>query len=386
MGILISVSCEGSAIADHFRALAAELRQRGHSVTMATWGKDAENHWAPDGVELVRYPSPRPTKWVDIRFSCRLMKERGVDCVIANFGAENANALAAWWSRVPVRVLWHHTLLRQILLDRGGVDLTFVLQLLRKRLVYGLATAVVGNAAATARELRSVWRLPESKVAMFWYGMPDPAAGMPDEPYRLASRVLCPGRLHPSKGQDVLIRALPAVLCEAPDVEVVFAGGGTEKEKLERLAGELGVANAVRFAGALPRTGLLRAMAEAAVVVVPSRDEAFGLVNIEAMAMGTPVVASRVGGIPEIVRDGVDGLLFEPGNAEELAECLVRLLRNEDLRAEMGRNARQRFLEEFESSRVVKRQADWLEGLVRKARRRVQMAHGGEFVGRRPVK
>ncbi len=368
MRVLISVTCDGSAVADHFRALAEELKKRGHGVTMATWGKDAEKHWAPEGVELVRYPSRRPTGWADIRFSYRLMKEQGVECVIANFGAENANTVAARWVGVPVRVMWYHTLLGPILLDRGGVDLKFVFQFLRKRLVYGLATAVVGNAAATVRELRSVWRLPGAKVAMFWNSIPDPAAARPDVPQRQQTRILCPGRLHLCKGQDVLMRALPAVLRGAPGVEVVFAGGGTEREPLERLAGELGLLHIVRFAGALPRTELLRAMGEAALVVVPSRDEAFGLVNIEAMAMGTPVVASRVGGIPEIVRDGVDGLLFEPGNAEELAACLVRLLKDGELRAEMGRNARQRFLEEFESSRMAKKQADWLEELVREAR------------------
>jgi len=367
MQVLISVSCDGSAVADHFRALAGEMKRRGHRVTMATWGKDGERHWAPEGVELVRYPSRRPTGWADIRFSYRLMKDRGIDCVIANFGAENANAVAAWWAGVPVRVLWCRTLLRQILLDRGGVDLAFLVQFLRKRMVYGLATKVVGNAAGTARELRRIWKLPESKVAMFWNSIPDPGVVVPGVPQRLPERILCPGRLHPSKGQEALIRALPAVLREAPGVEVVFAGGGTEREALERLARELGIGETVTFTGALPRADLLRAMAEAAVVVVPSRDEAFGLVNIEAMAMGTPVVASRVGGIPEIVRDGVDGLLFEPGNAEELAERLMRLLKDEELRADMGRNARQRFLAEFESSRVVKRQADWLEGLVREA-------------------
>lgn len=367
MHILISVTCDGSAIADHFRALAAELRRRGHHVTMATWGKDIEKHYAPEGVELARYPSRRPTGWADIRFSYELMKERGIECVIANFGAENANAVAAWWLGVPVRVLWYHTLLRQIFLDRGRLDPILFLQLARKRLVYGLATQVVGNSAAAARELRREWKVQESKIAVLRYSIPDPAAAMRDVPQRFAARIFCPGRLHPSKGQDVLIQALPRVVEAVPEVDVVFAGGGSERERLESLALELGVQHHVRFAGALPRTEVFRLMAEAAVVVVPSRDEAFGLVNIEAMAMGTPVVASRVGGIPEIVREGVDGLLFESEDAAGLAACLVRLLRDENLRMEMGRNARERFLEEFESGRAVKWQADWLEGLAIKA-------------------
>ncbi len=368
MRVLISVTCDGSAVADHFRALASELVRRGHAVTMATWGRDTSGHWAPEGVELVRYPSARPVRWEDIRFSYRVMKERLVDAVIANFGAENANAVAAWWAGVPVRVLWYRTMLSQILTDRGGADWRFVLQCARKRIVYGLTTHVVGNAEAAARELRLVWRLADRKVVRFWNSIPDPLGTKVAGELRQEGRILCPGRLHPSKGQDVLLRAVERIVGVMPAVEVVFAGGGTERQKLEEMAGELGVAKKVRFAGALERPQLLAEMARAAVCVVPSRSEAFGLVNIEAMAMGTPVVASRVGGIPEIVRDGVDGFLFEPGNDAELAERLLRILKDRDLREQMGRNARQRFLEEFESSRAAKRQADWLEGLVVEAR------------------
>lgn len=366
MRVLISVTCDGSAIAHHFRALAEELTSRGHFVTMATWGREPARHWAPPGVDLVRYPSPRPTRWADIWFSFRLMVERRIDCVISNFGAENANAIAGWWAGVPVRILWSHTLLDAILADRGGFDAVLALQCLRKRWIYSLATAVVGNSSAMAEELRRTWRLPADRVVMFPNGIPDPAQALPSQPLRRRERILCPGRLHPTKGQDVLIRALPAILRELDHVEVVFAGGGSQQTALEKQAAELGVSGWVQFVGAVERNRLLRAMAEASVVVVPSRSEAFGLVNIEAMAMGTPVVASRTGGIPEIVRDGVDGLLFEPGNAEELARCVVRLLKDDRLRNEMGHNARQRFLEQFESSRVARRQADWLESLAQR--------------------
>jgi glycosyltransferase involved in cell wall biosynthesis len=364
MRALISITCDESAIADHFRALARELAGRGHAVTMATWGKDVERHWAPEGVELVRYPSARPVRWADIRFSYGLMKSRRVDCVIANFGAENANAAAAWAAGVRVRVLWYHTLIAQIVKDRGGVDLRLLAHCARKRAVYGLATHVVGNSWAAMEELLRVWRLPRKKVAMFWNSIPDPLESGREGGRRERKRILCAGRLHPSKGQEVLLRALPRLAGWIPEVEVVFAGGGEERERLEGLARELGVEGRVRFAGAMARKDLLEAMGEAAVCVTPSWSEAFGLVNIEAMAMGTPVVASRVGGIAEVVRDGVDGWLFEPGNWEELAERLVLVLGDDGLREEMGQRARERFLEEFESSRAAKRQADWLEGLV----------------------
>jgi glycosyltransferase involved in cell wall biosynthesis len=105
-------------------------------------------------------------------------------------------------------------------------------------------------------------------------------------------------------------------------------------------------------------------MASAVVTVVPSRSEAFGLVNIESMAVGTPVVASKVGGIVEIIRHGVDGFLVPPDNAEALAEKLKVILCNPHVRREMRTSCRQRFLEQFEQRRSVLEQADWHEELA----------------------
>lgn len=318
-----------------------------------------------EGAELLRFPSPRPTRWRDTRFAWTVLREGRVDCAVANFGSENAVVLAAALAGTRVRVAWYHTLIEQIVRDRGGWGIGLAMQVARKKLFYSLATQVVGNSRRAADELRQFWQLPGRKIRYFWYSIPDPQADVGPPKRSGDMTCLCPGRLCASKGQDVLLRALPAVVREHPEVEVFFAGGGPERERLERLAEELGMNGRVRFLGAVERGRLLEMMGEAAVTVVPSREEAFGLVNIESMAMGTPVVASRVGGIAEIVRDGVDGMLFEPGNPEALAACLVRMLKDGRMREEMGRNARRRFLEEFESGRMAERQADWLEGLVR---------------------
>jgi glycosyltransferase involved in cell wall biosynthesis len=105
-------------------------------------------------------------------------------------------------------------------------------------------------------------------------------------------------------------------------------------------------------------------MALASATVVPSRSEGFGLVNIESLAVGTPVVASSVGGIVEVIRDGVDGFLVPPDNPEEMVEKLLLLLSNAPLRRAMSRNARERFLTTFEQGKVVREQADWFEKIV----------------------
>ncbi|MFO7323659.1 MAG: glycosyltransferase family 4 protein, partial [Chloroflexota bacterium] len=133
-------------------------------------------------------------------------------------------------------------------------------------------------------------------------------------------------------------------------------------------AQQLGVVDRCTFVGKVPHDEVLARMAASTVCVVPSRSEAFGLVNIEAMAVGTPVVTSRVGGIVEIVREGQDGFLVPPDDPQALANRLYLILSDPALRAQMGQNARQHFLDRFEQRANIVKQADWFEALVANVR------------------
>jgi glycosyltransferase involved in cell wall biosynthesis len=146
-------------------------------------------------------------------------------------------------------------------------------------------------------------------------------------------------------------------------------GEGQLEGEYRQLVADLGLTERVTFRGAVPNDEVLRSMAASAVTVVPSRSEAFGLVNIESFAVKTPVIASAVGGIPEIIRDGVDGFLVPPDDPKALAEKLRRLLSDRALCEQMGENARQRFLEKFEQTNNVEQQVRWFEELTRQHRR-----------------
>ena len=117
----------------------------------------------------------------------------------------------------------------------------------------------------------------------------------------------------------------------------------------------------VVFRGFVDPQTVLREFAESAISVLPSLDEAFGYAAVESMSVGTPVVASRAGGLAEVIRDSVDGFLVEPGNPTELSSAIVRLLGDESLRNEMGKNARARFEKCFDLEKQVKNFGDWLE-------------------------
>jgi glycosyltransferase involved in cell wall biosynthesis len=131
-------------------------------------------------------------------------------------------------------------------------------------------------------------------------------------------------RLEPEKGHRTLIDAWPLVLAAHPDAWLLIVGEGSERNSLEAQAASLGIANRVVFTGRREDVPAVTAALE--VAVLPSYREAQGLSVLEAMALSRPVVASNVGGIPEMIDDGVTGLLVPPGDCQSLAAAIIRLL------------------------------------------------------------
>jgi glycosyltransferase involved in cell wall biosynthesis len=166
-------------------------------------------------------------------------------------------------------------------------------------------------------------------------------------------RLLCIGRLIPIKGHLVLLRALAQARAQVPDVALDVAGRGPLAPALKAYARELGVEDAVRFLGFV--SPVQAAIGDAAIVVVPSLGEGFGMVALEAMERARPVIASSVGGLPEIVADGETGLVVPAADAEALAEAIVVLAGDLRGAASMGQAGRARALEEFTPERCVER-------------------------------
>lgn len=215
-----------------------------------------------------------------------------------------------------------------------------------RRLVHSLDRIV----AATEHErqlLRQMFRVDARKVAVIPLGVdlgmftPRPQAeararlGL--DPARRF--VLAVGRIEPLKGLDILIRAVGGLQARVPVGLLIIGGDGRaalEVARLESIAAEVGAGAAVRFLGPKPHDTLADWYAAADVVAVPSFYESFGLVAVEAMACGTPVVASRVGGLASTVVDGRTGYLVPWRCPEPFAERIELLLRNEPLRLALG--------------------------------------------------
>jgi glycosyltransferase involved in cell wall biosynthesis len=173
-------------------------------------------------------------------------------------------------------------------------------------------------------------------------------------------RVLAVGRLVPKKGFDVLLRACALVAAERDDVELDVAGESGEQEpELRAFVDELGLGDRVRFRGALSQSGLFAEYRRASVLCAPSRvlsdGDRDGIPNVlvEAMACGLPVVATGISGIPELVEDGVNGLLVAPDDPDALAAAILRVAGDPELARRLGAAGRVTVAERFDGERLA---------------------------------
>lgn len=158
-------------------------------------------------------------------------------------------------------------------------------------------------------------------------------------------------QLFPRKGIRFLLEAGAELKSQFPDLKIVLAGDGFERPELARLAAELGIASDVTFLGWVPNVELPQYYRAAAVSVIPSLEEGFGIPAAEAMGCEVAVVASDAGGLPEVVENGVTGIVVPRGDAKALAQAIGSLLADPQRRRSMGQAGRERALRLFDWDR-----------------------------------
>ena len=248
----------------------------------------------------------------------------GARCVVASKHAPDEFRTRRTWKRYPFLAL--------------------------ERLAYAMEDAVIVVSEAQAAFLEDAERLPRRKMVVIGHGID---AGFAPALRPLERRVPglptfdpllgAVGRLSPEKGHGVLLKALPGIFAAFPHAGLVLAGDGPSRAELEEESRRLGIAERVAFLGF--RRDVPALLGAIDLFVQPSIYEGFGISLLEAMAAGLPIVASRVGGIPEVVEDGVTGLLVAPENPFALAAAIERLLRDRDEARRLGEAAARRVRE-----------------------------------------
>jgi len=235
------------------------------------------------------------------------------------------------------------------------------------RFIVRCADAIVAPSNAFLREARAVLPSAASKAHAIHNGVDSGAfleshgSVAPSRPY-----VLCIAAHNEKKALDVLLDAFAIVAASHREVGLQLVGDGPLRQAHERHARALGLAGEVEFLGEKGRADVVRLLQACEFFVLPSRAEPFGMVLTEAMASRRAIVATRVGGIPEIVEDGTTGLLVEPDNAPALAQAMRRLLDDGPLRKAMEDAGFKRVREAFGLERMGDRYEELFQSLLRK--------------------
>lgn len=199
------------------------------------------------------------------------------------------------------------------------------------------------------------------------YNFVDAPAAVPPSAFEPA-RLLCLGRLVPQKGFDIALEAFALLAESHPRTVLTLAGDGEERPRLEAQAHSLGIASRVEFTGWIDPVDVPPLMAASNIIIMPSRREGFGLVAAEAAATARPVVASRTGGLLDVVEDGITGILVDPGDAQALARALVALIDAPDRARALGEAARVRAVDLFDRATCMERHEALYRHLARTAR------------------
>lgn len=168
-----------------------------------------------------------------------------------------------------------------------------------------------------------------------------------------ARRMICVARLSPEKGHIGLLEVFARMRADGVNAQLILVGDGPERERIERHAAHLQIEGAVVFRGRLDVNTTLAEIAASDLLVLPSFMEGLPVVLMEAMALGVAVVASRVAGVPELIDDGVEGLLFRPGDWDDLYVKMMRACADDELRTKMVEAAQVKVAGEFEISGAV---------------------------------
>ncbi len=315
----------------------------------------------PDAVPIARFPvrgfgrMGSARQWIRFARWCRDIEARLVHTcdLYANIFGLTAAALAGVPARIGSR--------REILTG----DKTPV-QLAAQRAAYRRAHAVLANSEAAARQLAHEG-VDTARIRVIPNGV-DLERVPPRRTRDIIRRIVTVANLRPEKGHDVLIDAAPSILAAYGDAEFHIAGDGPCADALAARARERGVAGRVHMLGHCDRIPDLLAGQD--LFVLPSRSEALPNAVIEAMAAGLPVVASRVGGIPELIDDRRTGRLVPPGDAAALAAAIVELMNEPTHAAALGRAGQRRAQERYAFPRMVGRVEDlYLTEIARRAPR-----------------
>jgi glycosyltransferase involved in cell wall biosynthesis len=338
----------------HTRRWSLGLASRGHNLRILTQS------------DLLGHPEGIPTDYLPGRNSLAYFRNiPRVKKILADFDpdivhAHYATGYGLWGymqNAAPlVLTVWGTDIADAI---EGKIMIAPIVRraLKKARLITGASKFLLEQTAAFEPSVRD-------KLVRIPFGVkinrPEPVALKKDGPVK----IIFAKQFYPVYAPEMVIRGFAEAVRSVADMQLLMIGGGPLQEEMQGLVKVLNLDRSVEIRGWVEMTEAEALIAEADIMVMPSQRESFGVAALEAVAAGLPVIATRVGGIPEIVENETNGLLIEPGDEKALTEAIIRLAENPDLRIKMGEAGRKIAKERFDFENCL----DMMEDVYRRVR------------------
>lgn len=329
---------------EHLHEIFGRLASRGHSVTALVSGwRGCARRAELDGIDVHRAGHRYTFSVAGPRHYRRALADCSFDVVVEDLN--KVPLFSPYWTSASCVLLVHH-LFGTTAFQAGPFPVALATWCLERPIPFAYRRVPVVAVSESTRDDLVERGLRRERIVVIPNGI-DLDRFTPDATARtVVPTLLFVGRLKQYKRVDLVIEAVARLADRGIEVRLTVAGKGDQAESLRRLAERLGVEDSVRFSGFVPEDEKLELLRSAWVHVLTSSKEGWGISSLEAAACGTPTVASDAPGLRESVLDGETGFLVPHGDAEAIASALERLIRNPELRAEMGRSARA-FAERF---------------------------------------
>ena len=325
--ILISTSKFGTAIPDYFRYLGKEFNSHNFSVIFIFDGKVKNLPPNKKNIKYFTYPNKRPTKLEDFIFICKIIKQQRPTLCISNFGSTNIVSIASFIFNVSKRINYLHTSPNQLIIDskKHPIHNWFLKQ--RKKLILKTNTLVITNSSIMSQLITKSFKIKKDKISVLPYLLKQSTNHW--RPLNEREFNICiVGRLSLSKGHQDLLYAFSDCKKIHPKLKLLIAGDGIEKENLQKLTMSLGIKKHVAFLGDIPNEDIGEIFSRCFASISASKSEAFGIVNIESLWEGTPIICTNTEGSQDILFNGQNGYNVDLLHKNDLSKKISKILEN----------------------------------------------------------
>ncbi len=325
--ILISTSKFGTAIPNYFKFLGEEYRKNNFSIIYVFDGQIKNMPPKEDNIKYFTYPNQRPTKLKDFIFLCKIIKKEKPSICISNFGSTNIVTIASYIFRTPHRINYFHTSPYQLNIDSKNNHFINWVFNLRKMIILKMNTHLITNSMQMLELINHFYKIKKKKISTLPYLINndrETCKNFSDRDYSIC----IVGRLALSKGHKELLYSFSNCKNQHPDLKLYIVGDGPERKELEKLSLSLKINKNVIFYGNVSNKKINKIFSNSLASISASRSEAFGIVNIESLREGTPLLCTDTEGSRDIIEHGKNGLNINLMKKNDLSDKLDIILKD----------------------------------------------------------